>query len=404
MQGFQYLLLHLCLGLVCEGKSISQVTQQEDKKFAWRLADDRVEQDDLESLLEPLKEDFLKMLNFSGVPMEERKVQPPPFMMELYNKYASDMPSVPRSDVIRSFVIQEVTQSVISENKSSHRLLFNVSVPSYEEVIVVQLRLFMLRQRSHSACDNTSTSISIYNVVHTKAKEILHHVDRKDISDTEHSDTWEAFDVTSALQSWLQSKHGAGVLEVEVQSGGCGSSQGGSYEISLNSEDSTSPVLIVFSNDLENRKRKVKTEVQEMMTHEEETFLLSKDPVEDYNSEVHLDQSHRRKRNARKNYCRRESLKVNFKDIGWDKWIVAPPEYDAYECKGVCSFPLTDDVTPSKHAIIQTLVNLSNPKKAHRACCVPTKLDPLTVMYQENGIITVRHLYEEMKVAKCGCR
>ncbi|KAK3528982.1 hypothetical protein QTP70_014122 [Hemibagrus guttatus] len=344
-----------------------------------------------------MKEDFLKMLNLSGVPKEQRNVQPPPFMMELYNKYASDMSSVPHSDVIRSFVLHEMTQSVFSENKSSHRLLFNVSIPSYEEVTVVQLRLFVLWHRSQSACDDTS--ITIYNVVHTKNQEILHLLDRKDISDTEH--TWEAFDVTSALQSWLQSKQGAGELEVQVQSQSCGSHQGGGYKISLNSEDNTSPVLIVFSNDLENRKRKAKTEVQEMMAHEDEKFLLSVNPIEDYSSE---DQHRRRKRNARKNYCRRTSLKVNFKDIGWDKWIVAPPEYDAYECKGVCNFPLTDDVTPSKHAIIQTLVNLSNPKKANKACCVPTKLDPLTVMYQENGIITVRHLYEEMKVAKCGCR
>ncbi|KAL2101777.1 hypothetical protein ACEWY4_003538 [Coilia grayii] len=112
----------------------------------------------------------------------------------------------------------------------------------------------------------------------------------------------------------------------------------------------------------------------------------------------------RSKRGAQGDYCRRTSLRVNFKDIGWNHWIVAPPEYEAYECKGSCVFPLTPDVTPSKHAIIQSLVNLSDPKKARRACCVPTKLDPITIMYQENGVITVRHLYEEMRVAACGCR
>lgn len=295
-----------------------------------------------------------------------------------------------------------MTLSIISENKSSHRLLFNVSIPSYEEVTVVQLRLFLLRDRGQSACGDSFTSVNIYNVVQVKNQDTFHLLDRKDIGDTEH--TWEAFDVSSALQSWLQSRHGVGELQVQVQSQSCGSPRGGGYRISLNLEDSTSPVLIVFSNDLENRKRKAKAEVQEMMSHEEEKYLVSTDALEEFNGGVHSDQHRRRKRNARKNYCRRTSLKVNFKDIGWDKWIVAPPEYDAFECKGVCSFPLTDDVTPSKHAIIQTLVNLSNPKKANKACCVPTKLDPLTVMYQENGIITVRHLYEEMKVAKCGCR
>lgn len=104
MQGFRYLLFHICLGLVwlCEGKSIVSVTQQEDES----LEDDLEEQDILEDFSEPMKEDFLKMLNLSVVPNEQRNVQPPPFMMELYNKYASDMSSVPRSDVIRSFVLQ----------------------------------------------------------------------------------------------------------------------------------------------------------------------------------------------------------------------------------------------------------------------------------------------------------
>lgn len=166
MQGFQYLLFHFCLSLVwlCEGKSISQVALQEDES----LENDLEEQDNMEGFLKPMKEDFLKMLNLSAVPAEQRNVQPPPFMMELYNKYASDMSSVPRSDVIRSFVLQDVSQSVIRGNKSSHRLLFNVSIPSYEEVIVVQLRLFVLWPRGQSACGKSFASFTIYNVVHTK--------------------------------------------------------------------------------------------------------------------------------------------------------------------------------------------------------------------------------------------
>lgn len=287
----------------------------------------------------------------------------------------------------------------MDENKKTHRLLFNVSVPSFEEVTTVQLRLFMLLDKGQASWGDTFASVSVYNVVHTQGQETLHLLDRRDIS--EGDPAWEAFDVTRVVDSWLRSQCGAGELEVQVES-----KSRGSCNISLNLEDNTSPVLIVFSDDIENRKRKAKSEVMAMMTHEDESFLLKVDALEDDNSEMRPDPDRRprRRRQARKNYCRRTSLRVHFKDIGWDQWIVAPPEYEAYECKGVCSFPLTNDVTPSKHAIIQTLMHLSNPKKASKACCVPTKLDPLTVMYQENGVVTVRHLYEEMKVAKCGCR
>ncbi|KAE8284514.1 Retinol-binding protein 3 Interphotoreceptor retinoid-binding protein [Larimichthys crocea] len=140
-----------------------------------------------------------------------------------------------------------------------------------------------------------------------------------------------------------------------------------------------------------------------MILHEEETILHS---GADWNRGDQLPNEipealhpRRKKRKAEREYCRRTSLKVNFKDIGWDSWIVAPPEYDAFECRGLCYHPLTDESTPSKHALIQTLMNIRDPKRANMACCVPIKLDPITVMYRENGRLTIRYLYEEMKPA-----
>lgn len=273
-------------------------------------------------------------------------------------------------------------------NKTQHRLLFNVSIPNHEEIISVQLRLFTLWERSKSTCADQFTSIHVYGVEYKQDTNILQLLDGRDV--TEAGNTWEAFDVTSAVRIWQDSGRGAGELQVEIQQN-CQS-----LDISVGLEDNGSAVLIVFSDDLGNRKGESMSEVEEMLLREKEpTFVENHVPV---------DKHPRKKRKAKNNFCRRTSLKVNFKDIGWDKWIVAPPEYDAYECKGVCYYPLTDDVSPSKHAIIQTLVNLSNPKKASKACCVPTKLDPIAIMYQERGVLTVRNLYEEMKVAKCGCR
>lgn len=54
---------------------------------------------------------------------------------------------------------------------------------------------------------------------------------------------------------------------------------------------------------------------------------------------------------------------VNFEDIGgWDKLdLIAPKEYDAFECKGGCFFPLADDVTPTKRAIVKAWCISSSP-------------------------------------------
>uniref|UniRef100_A0A8C1SLZ2 Growth differentiation factor 2 n=2 Tax=Cyprinus carpio TaxID=7962 RepID=A0A8C1SLZ2_CYPCA len=393
MQGLRYLFLLMSMNFatsvgLCEGKSLGKITSLEDAMFIMTeersLEEEHEFNSKLENYLGFMKEDFLRKLNLSGVPQEHQKVQPPQFMIELYNKYASDKTSIPRSDVIRSFVIQDVIYSIRQGNKTQHRLLFNVSIPNHEEITSVQLRLFTLWERTETTCADLYSSINVYDVEYKRSANILNLLDGRDV--TEGRSTWEVFDVTRAVRSWQESGRGAGELEVEIEQD-CES-----LDVSLALEHNSSAVLIVFSDDLRNRKG----EVKEMLLHEKERVFLD--------DLVPVNQHLRRKRKATNNYCRRTSLKVNFKDIGWDKWIVAPPEYDAYECKGVCYFPLTDDVSPSKHAIIQTLVNLSNPKKANMACCVPTKLDPIAVMYQEKGVITVRHLYEEMKVAKCGCR
>ncbi len=77
----------------------------------------------------------------------------------------------------------------------------------------------------------------------------------------------------------------------------------------------------------------------------------------------------------------------------------------AYECVGRCTFPFPDHLTPSKHAIIQSLVHAHQPRKAARPCCVPTRLDPISILYvDERDIVTYKFKYEGMIVAECGCR
>ena len=43
---------------------------------------------------------------------------------------------------------------------------------------------------------------------------------------------------------------------------------------------------------------------------------------------------------ARDGTCRKKQLRVNFADIGWGEWIIAPDFFDAFYCDGSCSFPM----------------------------------------------------------------
>jgi hypothetical protein len=55
--------------------------------------------------------------------------------------------------------------------------------------------------------------------------------------------------------------------------------------------------------------------------------------------------------NAKKKCARREFV-VNFRDIGWDDWIIAPKKFEAHYCAGNCEFPL-EQVTPAHYLPIK---------------------------------------------------
>ncbi|KAG7189014.1 hypothetical protein KM043_008608 [Ampulex compressa] len=133
------------------------------------------------------------------------------------------------------------------------------------------------------------------------------------------------------------------------------------------------------------------------------------DEQEDGSSRWEEEGGRRRRRNA----CRRRPLYVDFALIAYDEWVVAPPGYEAYQCAGKCFYPFGDHLSPTKHAIVQTLVHgalqgaegLSGNRPVGRACCVPTRLGPTSLLYLDaSGTLTYQYGYEDMVVVECGCR
>uniref|UniRef100_A0A1I8MHF7 Protein decapentaplegic n=1 Tax=Musca domestica TaxID=7370 RepID=A0A1I8MHF7_MUSDO len=116
----------------------------------------------------------------------------------------------------------------------------------------------------------------------------------------------------------------------------------------------------------------------------------------------HNRRSHRRKNNEE--ICRRHSLYVDFTDVGWSDWIVAPPGYDAFYCHGKCPFPLAEHLNSTNHAVVQNMVNSINPGKVPKACCVPTQLEGISMLYLNDQRTVVLKNYQDMTVVGCGCR
>lgn len=111
-------------------------------------------------------------------------------------------------------------------------------------------------------------------------------------------------------------------------------------------------------------------------------------------------QGHHRNRDP----CRRQNLYVDFSDVGWNDWIVAPPGYQAFYCAGQCHFPLSDHLNVTNHALVQTLVNNVNKGAVPQVCCIPTELSPISLLYIDEHEKVVLKNYQDMVVEGCGCR
>ncbi|CAI2353607.1 unnamed protein product [Caenorhabditis sp. 36 PRJEB53466] len=105
------------------------------------------------------------------------------------------------------------------------------------------------------------------------------------------------------------------------------------------------------------------------------------------------------------NLCRKTDLYVDFDELGWQDWIMAPKGYDAFQCQGSCPNPMPAQLNASNHAIIQSLLHSLKPDKwVPPPCCVPTETSPLSILYMDVDKVIVIKEYADMRVESCGCR
>lgn len=102
--------------------------------------------------------------------------------------------------------------------------------------------------------------------------------------------------------------------------------------------------------------------------------------------------------------CQMGMLYVNFEDLGWKDWVIAPDGFIAYYCHGECSFPLTASMNATNHAIVSTLVHTYYPLEYPKPSCAPVKLGSISMLYyDDNSNVTVKK-YKDMVIKSCGCK
>lgn len=274
------------------------------------------------------------------------------------------------------------------------RYFFNLSsLPSNEAISSAELRLFRQQVQEEEvplgSWERALHRINIYEVMKPLPEgdlvtrlldtRLVHH----------NVSRWESFDVSPAVIRWTtggQPNHGLAVEVVHLHPKQTLQGKHVRISRSLPQGDRLEagewarlrPLLVTFSHDGRG---------QALLTRRTKR------------SPKH---AHQRQRKNKKN-CRRHPLYVDFSDVGWNDWIVAPPGYQAFYCHGDCPFPLADHLNSTNHAIVQTLVNSVN-ASIPKACCVPTELSAISMLYLDEYDKVVLKNYQEMVVEGCGCR
>ncbi|KAM6916111.1 growth/differentiation factor 10 [Xenentodon cancila] len=169
--------------------------------------------------------------------------------------------------------------------------------------------------------------------------------------------------------------------------------------------DSTSKNLksshIIAKSD--RRKNERRNEGKEGMKHK--GSASSQSPVLNFDEQTMRKARRRQWGNSPSRGCSRRNLRVDFADIGWSEWVIAPKAFDAFYCAGTCGFPMPQVARPSNHATIQSIVRaVGIIPGIPEPCCVPENMSPLAVLFQDESRSLVLKVYPNMSVQSCSCR
>lgn len=295
------------------------------------------------------------------------------------------------------------------KGKTTQQFFFNLtSIPDEELITSAELRIYRDQVTGEAHPNNSSRNssssssgsagglhrINIYEIFGAPASQngetLARLLDTRLVQDS--LSRWESFDVSPAVSQWTSGKrhnhgfmvevfhpHQGEVEERHAQKRSRHVRVSRSLHQDQDSWPQARPLLVTYSHD--GRGDSV------LHTREKRQATLRKN----------------RRKQQHKASCRRHDLYVDFSDVGWNEWIVAPPGYHAFYCHGECPFPLADHLNSTNHAIVQTLVNSVN-SNIPKACCVPTDLSAISLLYlDENGKVILKN-YQDMVVEGCGCR
>ncbi|KAH3853462.1 bone morphogenetic protein 2-like [Dreissena polymorpha] len=372
-----------------------------------------------------------------------------------------------QSNTVRSFFHEDTLHNKGCHEDTCARIWFNVSaIPDSETLADAELRIFVQRNNTHEPNSDKvlKHKVQLFEIMRPVSSGVVAPISRLiDVQNIEVTNsTWITVDVLPAVLKWKNKPRTNYGLEIRLVPFSDSNSPTKHVRLRRSAESSDNewnlqrPLLVTYTDDgkasVSRPKRATeagtstgssdikKTDNNETTTQPNkvkrkkcpkgaegtECRKQRKKERRRRKKEQREQERRERKRKAKeeknknkknnkknpdgkevqghKNLCQRKDLHVDFSDVGWNDWIVAPLGYDAYYCDGGCPVPLSDSLNATNHAIVQTLVNSVDSRAAPSACCVPTTLSAISMLYLDEFGKVILKQYADMVVEGCGCR
>ncbi|XP_077981455.1 bone morphogenetic protein 4-like [Glandiceps talaboti] len=284
-----------------------------------------------------------------------------------------------------SFIDTGITPPKVDEEDwtdatTAQRFYFDLDIPSQPQsnhkVHAAKLKLYKERVQDIPNHLNGLIQVDVYLLLEPprEGKDTLKRViDTKLISLFEPG--WETFHIGQAAESWLsRPKHNYGI------------------EISCNEENIKDYVTFAGGKNFQ-----LENDIDEEEDHRP---MLNLQVQEVPSLSRRRRYAHDDENCEKDDRCCRFPLKVTFKDIDWDDWIVAPESYEAFYCDGSCPH---NHRPASVHALIKSHMNIFSRGASPKPCCTPKVLSALTLLhYDSTGKLSVT-AFSDMVVDQCAC-
>ncbi|XP_028831441.1 anti-dorsalizing morphogenic protein [Denticeps clupeoides] len=346
---------------------------------------------------------LLEVFGMEDPPLARGRKQPPPqYMLDLYHTVA-DVDGVTRDphllegNTVRSFFDKLHSEQV--------EFVFNLSmVAQNEKVLTAELHIFRLRpQASVSFSRHHFCQVSVYQLL--DASKVNASQGRKLLSSRLipiHSSGWEVFTITQAVRSWMfdEGSNLGLMVTVKTLSGGQMDRKAVRFASGRHHHYSKQPMLVLFTDDGRRAAPLESSPADGGDKPAAPSLPMLPMPGAGRRSARSADYDEDGERMP----CQRQPLYVDFEEIGWSGWIVSPRGYNAYHCKGSCPFPLGQNMRPTNHATVQSIINaLKLTKGIEMPCCVPDKLFSINLLYFDDDENVVLKQYDDMVAGSCGC-